>query len=258
MASEPTEGGTVSVGLPEDLGAWLDEHAEKLGLEPESLFQRLLAAYRATVTAEEEEFGPQSEVTALDDRLDRLEHTHETDLEDVRRRVLQLKNLTDAKADADHEHETLQRTDERLTALETDVDDLTERVDRLAERTASVDPVERGELADVREKLSRVASAVVALRKDRTREADRSTTTSAAPGVDTESADRLLELKRTAAREGYERAACGACGETSHVYLLPEPACPACGTPFTDLVERGGFRKRPTLVGEREEGGDAG
>ena len=255
MASEPTEGETVSVGLPEDLDAWLDEHAEGLGLEPEALFQRLLAAYQVAVTAEEGEVDPQHDVTALADRLDRLEGTHQTDIEDVRRRVLQLKTLTDEKADADHDHDTLQHTDERLAALETDVDDLTAQVDRLAARTTDAEPVEREELADVREKLSRVASAVVALRKDRTREADRSATTPTAPGVDTEAADRLLELKRTAAREGYERAACGACGESSHVHLLPEPACPACGTPFTDLVELGGFRKRPTLVGEGGDGG---
>lgn len=238
MASEPTDGGTVSVGLPADLEAWLDERADELGLDRDDLLQRLLAAYRTAATADEE-FEPQG----VDERLTRLERRHQEALEDVRKRVLQLKDRTEGKVDADHEAlERVDEFDERVTALETRVEELTEH------------SVGREELTDVQEKLTRVASAVVALREDGARapavdEADDSAAEPAAPGVDAEAADRLLDIKRTAAREGYERAACGACDESAHVHLLPEPACPACGTPFDALVETGGFRTRPTLVG---------
>lgn len=257
MASEPADGGTVSAGLPEDLEAWLDERAEERGLEREELVQRLLSAYQVATTASEEEFGPAEGTTPLEERLDRLERDYQQGLDDVRRRVLQLKSVTDEKADADHGHGAL----DRVETLADRVDERTATTEALADR----DGVTREEFDDVEEKLFRVARAVVALRRaaDRREEADTVADNDAAPAddadtaaptgtdatVDPDAASRLLDLKRLAAREGYQTATCGACGESSHVNLLPEPACPACGTPFYDIVEKGRLWKKPTLVG---------
>lgn len=267
MASESTNGGATSVGLPEDLDAWLDERADELGLEREALLKRLLASYRLAVTAEEEgDVDLQAHSSAVEERFDRLEHDYQKGLDDVRKRVLQLKRVTEQKADADHHHDEL----DVLADLDEQVSALADRVEQLSERTRTHgaptgdDGVTREEFEDTREKLSRVARAVVALRRqadhagptDADPDADAEQSASEptpAPVVDEAAAERLLDIKRTAAREGYERARCGACGERSHVGLLPEPACPACGTQFSDIVEQGGLRKKATLVGD---GGD--
>lgn len=257
MASEPTDGGNVSVVLPDDMVAWLDERAEDLGLEREDLLQRLLVAYQVATTAEGPELDAAVDAPALEARLDRLERDYQEGLEDVRKRVLQLKTATEAKADADHPaFERIDRLDDQVSALVDEVEEVSDRLDQLpagnsmgdAPEDATGDapdaPASREEIEDVRDKLSRVARAVVALRDD-----ERATPTGER-GAD--AAERLLDLKRTAAREGHETATCGACGETVHVSLLPEPACPACHTAVGDLVTRGGFRKRATLV---ERGG---
>lgn len=252
MASEPTNGGTVSVGIPDDLEAWLDEQAEELGLEREELLQRLLAAYRAAVTAGESELGTHPGMAALDERIGRLERDHERALRDVRKRVLQLKNVTQGKADVDHEHEALDRVEE----LHEQFEPLANRVDELSattEELAARDEVTREQFDDVEDKLSRVARAVVALRRSSSRTDGAEAT--AETGPQPSAPDRLLDLKRLAAREGYETARCAACGESSHVNLLPEPACPACGAAFSDIVEEGRFRTKPTLVGD-EGGGE--
>lgn len=265
MASESTNGGAPPVGLPEDLDAWLDARADELGLEREALLERLLAAYRLAVTAEENgTVDLQAPSDAVERRLDRLERDYQSGLDDVRKRVLQLKRATEGLADADHDHEEL----DALADLDARVSALADRVEQLSERTQGLDAptgddaVTREEFEDTREKLSRVARAVVALRRqaDRTADAesdgestDAEQPTSgpaATPLVDEAAAERLLDIKRTAAREGYERARCDACGERSHVNLLPEPACPACGTQFYDVVETGGLRKKATLVGD--------
>lgn len=273
MASESTNGGATSVGLSDDLDAWLDDRADELGLGQEELLERLLASYRVAVTADDAG-DLQARADTVEERLDRLEHDHQTGLEDVRKRVLQLKRATEANADADHDHEELDRVaelDEQVAALADRVEQLSEQVQTLTRR-APDDTVSREEFQDTREKLSRVARAVLALRRqaDRTASSDgdgeddpssdaaavtaeRSASSTPAPAVDAAAAERLLDLKRTAAREGYERARCDACGETVHVGLLPEPACPACATQFDEIVERGSLRKKATLVGDGGE-----
>lgn len=255
MAGGSTNGGTVTVALPEDLDAWLDEQAEGLGLEREVLFQRVLAAFRAAATAGEEEFDTRRGMAALDERIGRLERDHERALKDVRKRVLQLKNATQKKADVGHEHEAF----DRVEALHEQVETLADRVDELSattEELANRDGVTREEFDDIEDKLSRVARTVVGLRRSSNRtDGDEGTAESSAgagaatPAADADAADRLLDLKRLAAREGYETATCAACGESSHVTLLPEPACPACGAAVYDLVEKGRLRKKPILVG---------
>lgn len=262
MASEPTEGGTVSGSLPEDLEAWLDERADELGLEREELFQQLLSAYQVAATAGEGEFAPSGQTARLEQRLERLEDDYRESLEDVRKRVVQVKKVAESRAAADHDHDAFDRIDdldERVTALAERVD----AIDRRVDQRSGGDPPAEGELDDLQRKLSTVARALVSLRREvdamepsesGDTAASDSTPASTDTGMSSEATDRLLELKRTAAREGYETATCGACGESAHVNLLPEPACPSCGTPVHEIVDRGGLRSKPTLVGKGGDG----
>ena len=48
MASESTEGGTVSVDLPSELRDWLDEQAAELGVDRDQLLVQVIGAYRTT------------------------------------------------------------------------------------------------------------------------------------------------------------------------------------------------------------------
>ncbi|WP_255148970.1 hypothetical protein [Halorarius halobius] len=234
MASEPTDGERVSRG--DDLDGWLDERAGALGLDREQFVERLLAAYRAAVTGSDDVAADDA---PLGGRLDRIEREHEANLEDVRKRVLQLKGTTEEKAPVDHRHEEFDELDgleKRLSALEDEVDSLAADADRLRDSESAIDE----ELAVVASKLDRLARAVVEMRNAEE---------SGSGGDDT---DRLRELQRTAAREGHERADCAACGETVHVGLLPEASCPACNASLHH-IEGGGLLRTATLTVEASE-----
>ncbi|WP_255195347.1 hypothetical protein [Halorarius litoreus] len=251
MASEPTDGGTASAGLPDDLDAWLDARADELGLDREELFRRLLSAYQVAATAGDEEFVPAGETAALERRLDRLEQQHRESLDDVRKRVVQVKNIAERRAPSDHEHEAFDRLDERVTALAERIEALDATATQGGERAAPSGAA----LDDVQTKLSTVAHALVALRR-KVNALDEAVD-GADPvesAMDGQASERLLRLKRLAAREGYETATCATCGEDAHVSLLPEPACPHCREPIHDIVDQGTLRTKPTLVGDEERG----
>lgn len=239
MASESTDGDRVSSEA--DLDTWLEARADALGLDRDAFVERLLAAYRTAVTDADVAVD-----AAPSARLDEIEREHQAHLEDVRKRVLQVKATAEERAPMDHHHEAFDRLDE----LDEQVSVLADEVESLAATTEELDDRDvatEAALAEVEEKLTRVARAVVQLRED---DADE---TLPAP-VDDAKSERLADLHRIAAREGYERATCGACGETVHVGLLPEAACPACGAPFASF-EPGGLLRKPTLRGPGEGGG---
>lgn len=254
MASEPTDGGTASATLPDDLDAWLDDRADELGLEREELFRRLLSAYQVAVTADDQGAIPPGEAAVLERRLERLEREYRESLDDVRKRVVQVKNIAEARAPADHDHEAFDRMD----ALEGRMTELTEQLETLGTTTdqRETEPARAdAPLDDVETKLSTLARALVALRrKVNAMETDTGGADAPTPDLDGQSSERLLELKRLAARKGYETATCAACGESAHVGLLPEPACPHCQQPIHDIVDRGGLRSKPKFVGPEGRG----
>lgn len=272
MENESTEGGVLSLDLPAALDDWLAERADDLGVDRSELVVQLVGSYRAAADAEDgEELAAavdgasvdvestvRAEVdeavaaatpdedalarrveTRLEPRLDELDAEFEEKLDDVRRRVVQLKQEIDGKADGEHEHEELRRLDELAAAVET----LRERLDESTSESESGDAELASRVDDLGQKLTQLARVVVELRDDAAEEDG-----------------PLTEIRRTAAREGYETAVCGACGESVHVGLLPEAECPHCRSPFGGLVEGSGglFSSSPRLVGphDRSDGGD--
>ncbi|WP_276260924.1 hypothetical protein [Haloglomus litoreum] len=271
MENESTEGRTLTLEVPAALDEWLTERAAALDVERSELVRQLIGGYQvAAETADDESVaaletaieehsvdidavveaaieeadtgGTVDEeaivgrvLDRLEDRLATLESEREEQLDDIRRRVVQLKEATGSKASVDHTHPELERLDE-----------VVDEVDRLREQVADLDAVDRqealaSELEDVQGKLTQLARVVVELR-----DAD--------GGADTER-ERLAHIRRTAAREGFEEAACGACGETLRVGLLPDPACPHCESPFGDIVDGSGslFGSTPRLVGVHDD-----
>lgn len=275
MENESTEGRTLTLEVPAALDEWLTERAAALDVDRSELVRQLIGGYQvaagtaddesvaaletaieehsvdvdAVVTEAVEEADADAIVDEeavvdrvldrLDDRLDarfeRLETEREEKLDDIRRRVVQVKKATESKASADHSHPELERVEE----LVTEVGRLRERVSEL-EGTADGHEALASDLEDVQGKLTQLARVVVELR-----DADEER------GGDDE---RLADIRRTAAREGFETAACGACGETIRVGLLPEPACPHCESQFGDIIDGSGslFGSAPRLVGTHD------
>lgn len=229
MAGTPADGREEGLDLPPELVERLDHRATDLGADRPELVVRVLGAYRAVADAD-----TPATVAArgLDDRLAEFRTALDDDLDDSRCRVVQVKCATDRKAPADHTHDALQ---DRLAAVEEEASAFAERVGcrddeaLTAERRAGRE--ER--LADVEEKLTRVASAVVALQR----------------GRETAAADRLADIKRRASRLAVETAVCDACEERVSIALLPDGRCPHCGAVFGDLsAASNGLFDRPRIT----------
>jgi prefoldin subunit 5 len=266
MASEPTE--TVTVRLPSDLDSWLDEQARELGVDRETVLVQMLASYRATaeldgdLDAAEFEFGAPSDERVeevvdqrveaalaeqlsdatetverrVDSRVDSVQAEFQEKLEDVRERVIQVKQEADAKAPADHDHEEF----DRLVALGSHVDDLQDDVERLTERLDATLPEQEtaieeleADLDTVQERLRTVAWAVRDLRDD----------------VEADTGLAAVErVKRAAAKADVDRARCENCGNGVEIALLTDPHCPHCEATVTDVEEASGFFSKPKLL----------
>jgi hypothetical protein len=269
MENESTEGRTLSVDLPAALDGWLAERADELDVGESELLVQLVGSYRAAADAEDGAKDPPADTIAADvadieaivretvdeavaaaapdedaiarrvedrlaSRIDGVETEFEGQLDDVRRRVVQVKQEADSKAAGDHDHDEFRRLDEVASAVE----ELREQVDEPAAEAgpADAEPEWSAQVEELRTKLTQLARIVVELRDEVGQRSDDET---------------LREIKRTAAREGHEEAVCGACNETVHVGLLPEAECPHCRSPFGGLAEGSGglFASKPRLVG---------
>jgi outer membrane murein-binding lipoprotein Lpp len=268
MASEPSEGRTVSVVVPPPLEEWLSERAAGSGMDREELLLALLSAYRDATTDEDavESLVEARVVPLVNHRLDQYDEDVERKLDDVRRRVVQLKKETDTKvpeeqfaslgAQVDELGATVRDLRDDVESLgregpaveDADLEAVRESLQAHAETAVRLD--ER--LDDVETKLTRVAHAVVALREERTptegaAEAEATTTQRPTPVAAREAT--LVDIKRQAARERIASADCGACGAPVDLSLLPEAACPHCSAPFGGLEGRNGMFSSPRLVG---------
>lgn len=248
MASEP-EDRSAAPELPESLADWLGERAETVGVSEGELLTELVAAYRVAV----EDDGVNADALAdaidinrrvderqaalrseMDDRLTALAERQQSALEDVRKRVVQLKQATKTKADADHGHEELDRVSEVTGAIEELESAIAELESAVAEHDDDLVTINE-ELGDLRDKLTQVARAVVDLRsRDELGES---------------TVDPLLNLKRHAARADIDHATCAACDMEVDLALLGEAACPHCGAPFESLHEASGLLEQPQLTG---------
>jgi chromosome segregation ATPase len=248
MASE--EHVDVSVRLPPDIEEWLDEQAAEMDRSREDVVRELVAAYHAIsagdggedsdvlTSADADEFVDEPALeAALDEHRDEFQRL----LDDVRKRVVQVKRETDAKAPADHGHDALEQ---RLAAAEADVADLAEAVSRVE------DDLDAGfeNFEDVLEYLT-----------ETTDELEAKTGTLVRVLVDVRGEVKRLSaqearraeaeaLQLAANREGVRTAKCGECESPVDVSLLSTPECPHCASTFSDVEKRSGLFSSDRLV----------
>lgn len=235
MASEDSRGTKTTVDLPDDVYDWLAEEALD-GDDAETVARRLLDVHRRL--ASDVGAGTERPVTEaeLDERVDELDARLEDLIEDVRKRVLQLKRETDARAPVDHEHEDLR---ERLDELERRADEARDEAETASDRAEAVESSlstgfenyeeilsyltqETDRLAD---RLDLLARATIDLR-------------SAVETIAGERAshDAVDELKRAANQQGVRTAECEACSASIDIALLADPTCPQCAERLVDVT----------------------
>ncbi|MDZ5812891.1 hypothetical protein U4E84_16245 [Halorubrum sp. AD140] len=263
------------------VAAAADDEAAEPRADREELLKRAIVAL---AESEGIEVPDAEEVAAIRSRLDALDDEVDEKVEDLRDRFVELYRDLESKAPADHAHpETAQRLDalaadlDRIAArldeveggaagrstvdeaVEETVDDLDDRLRRVESRAADLDDLESRiddvDVEDLDDKLSRVASAVVRVRR-RLEAAER----------DRADREHLDALTAAANRHGVRKAACTDCGGTVGIGLLTAPECPHCGRQFAELEPNPGFLgtsrlvvgDRPALDGDVDAGGASG
>jgi chromosome segregation ATPase len=263
MATESADESGLSVTLPPPLEEWLEERADSLDIDREELVVQLLSAYRTTADLDEplhtgapeldEEFLTDVErrietvdeesIERLDRRVASIESELDEHIEDIRSRVLQLRDRLQDRAETDHDHPEIERLRGQVDRLSEDLESVGSELADLSDTVETVD----GHLEDMTTKLNRLARIVVAMR-------DRS------DDVTTERQRHLDELKHRAGSEGITAAKCAGCANTVNIGLLTDPSCPNCGVEFGNLEPSKGFFGSPKLTIEDPpaiEGGGA-
>lgn len=220
---------------------WAVERAAELEMEPHEFLERMIAAYRAVGAEDGETATVESEaVEDLQESVEALEEDLDEMIADVRDRVIQVKRETDAKAPADHSHEELAGG---LKALQEEVEDLSDRVDEIADQLEGGFEnfeeilefvVERSDKQA--DQLQTLGGAAVALQETletvTAREHARS---------------RADRLKRKGAQSGVRTAKCEDCGSKVDLAMLSEASCPTCDATIQDLDPDPGFFGRSVL-----------
>lgn len=250
MASESVESERVSTTVSESLDEWIAAQVENAGVDREQLLRQLLVAYReateqgdATVEAIVE-----AETTRLAERQDELESAYTEDLDDVRDRVIQVKQEIDEKAPADHDHPDLREQATTVAAqtesLEATVEDLRSRLEGGFENYEEILEYLTETTDDLESKVDTLADAVVDVRARMETEAERQAVR-----------DAVAELAAEANRRGVRTGTCEECERSVDIALLSAPECPHCASTFSGIEEAEGlsglFGQSTLLVGDR-------
>ncbi|MCQ4333170.1 hypothetical protein KM295_06690 [Natronomonas sp. F2-12] len=240
MATEPAADSEQSVALSSPLSEWLDERAAALGVDRNWLLVELLETYRemAELDPEEVDALQSAAATSKDDvrtvereefddlerRIEEIDAALSEHVEDLRGRILQLKEAVESSAPADHEHPEIGTLSRRIETIASTLEDLEAESEATAtelEELGSDLESNEDRLGTVETRLHRLARVVLELKQRAEGTAD--------------SAEALDSIRRTANRNGTTAADCENCGERLRIGLLTEAACPHCEQTFRDI-----------------------
>lgn len=252
---------STSVSVSGGAAKWLASRAAESEMDADDFLTRLVAAFRTIEDSGEVAFATETELESVADdvadvqsTVEAVESGAESDVEDLRERVVQVAEAADAKADADHDHpevadrieqtaSAVKRLEGETRALSKQVEDLQDWADEgfenyeevleyLTEETEALDG-KVGTVARVLVDVRRAVQQIAAAEEER-----------AAAGA----------LKHMANEQGVREAACEECGNSVDIALLTDATCPFCASTFSavESSKRFGVFQSATLVtGER-------
>lgn len=254
MVSDRSGDTTVELSIPQALDEWLSARADEWEVDRETVVRRLLTAYHVATTHDREEGElhlDDADETLLDlisggsDRIDtrfeELERRYTDDLDDVRKRVVQLKRELDEKAPEDHGHpsiveqlravrEAIEGIEERLEGLEDGQQNLTDRIDGGFENYRDILEHLIDETDELETRIEKVAAVIVRYRDDLN-----------AVSAMLDDHEVLSTITAEAIEQGIRTARCDHCGTSVDIGLLTEPICPECSSRFETVVPKQGF-----------------
>lgn len=243
-----SDDGTDSITVSGPVAAWIRDRASAVGIEPQAYLDRTITALRtAESEAEIGDLASEEDLAALRERVRALDEEQDTNIQDVRNRIIQVKREVDGKARADHDHpklredataglEQARRASQRAVALEETVDQMETRLERGFENYEEILQYLVDRTDDLTADANSLKGGAKALERHlqvlRTREQRR---------------QRTDALKEAANRKGVAEARCESCGSDVTVGLLTEPACPVCNADVAGVTPKQGFFGTATL-----------
>lgn len=240
MVEDTAPDGGAEADRPADL---LTRVLAESDLTEEELTDRLLALTDAmdpeadtTVVEPARVEEHEEQIGALETQLEALEEEFQAKIEDLRKRLIQVKRLTDTKAPDDHGHDEFEAVASQLDELAAEISDVESRFEAGFENYESILEYLSGSLDTVNERLPVLAEAVVTLRDEVDMIVEQATYQ-----------ERLTSLTETANNHGIRRARCDSCSGKIDLSLLQEPRCPHCQSVFAELDANTGFFGTHTL-----------
>jgi len=229
-----------SGGSVDDEPAGLDEALLESDLPNEALADAIAAADGVAPPAEREE-----RIDALEREVEALDEDLAEKIEDLRARVLQVRDMARDSGDGDGDHAgSVTRLAEEYEALETDLAAVAEDLSALE------DDVDAGfqNYEQILEELSETTRRLEARLETVARVTRRTRETLDRVAGEQSERTQMESLAEAANRAGVRSARCAACSTSLDIALLTRPRCPDCGTTFADVEPAQGFFGSATLT----------
>ncbi len=247
MATESAADTELSVTLSPSLSAWIEERAATLGVDRETLLVHLVKTHREAADFDDDLAALLSDghaegegtIDELNERIGEVDAALSEHVEDLRGRILQLKDAVNSRAPAEHDHPRIEAIAERERTLSTDVQRTESDLDAVeSELEALLDDLEATDerLETAETKLYRLAEVVLELKRQ--------------SGGTSRRAEALEHLRRVANRRGTTEGVCGGCGKRLRIGLLTDAACPHCSHEFRGIERSTSFlgRFKPPIL----------
>ncbi len=244
----PDESGAEDTGeIEQELG---EHQISQLSSGEELTDAELIDQLSPDTTRHDDASSPNSpesgaELVEVEEILERqYEELHEEfqhKIEDLRKRVIQVKREIDTKAPQDHHHAELEELETTVDSHESQLDRLDDRLEQQTDALNAAIDTKTEQLDEVSSRLELLGQAVIDLQE-----------TVGSLRQTRNHHNRLRTLLDTANTQNIEEAECSACEEKVLLGLLRDPTCPNCDALFRELDQNTGiFSTHQLLIDDR-------